>query len=212
MLWGLLAVSLVGICAAWPLGLLLARRRAGWLLALLPAGLFAGFLRFASTIEAGRVVTDRRAWAPSLGVELALRLDGFALLFCLLITGIGALVVIYAGAYLTDKTDRERARFMVLILLFMTAMLGAVLADDLILLFVFWEATSVLSFLLIGFDADSASARRSALMSLRVTAGGGLALLAAIILIGATLGSYSLAEAVARAPELVRSPWIVPIM
>jgi multicomponent Na+:H+ antiporter subunit A len=208
----LLAASLAGSVAAWPLGRLLSRRMDGWAVALLPASLFAAFLRFAPAIESGRIITERRAWAPSLGLELTLRLDGFALLFCLLITGIGALVVVYAGAYLSEKPDRERARFNVLILLFMTAMLGAVLADDLILLFVFWEATSVLSFLLIGFDAESASARRSALMSLRVTAGGGLALLAAIVLIGATLGSYSMAEAVARAPELAASPWIVPIM
>jgi multicomponent Na+:H+ antiporter subunit A len=212
MISTMLALSLAGSVAAWPLGRLLGRRAAGWALALLPASLFAAFLRFAPTIGAGGTVTERWAWAPSLGVEVTLRLDGFALLFCLLITGIGALVVIYAGAYLSEKPDRERARFNVLILLFMTAMLGAVLADDLILLFVFWEATSVLSFLLIGFDAGSASARRSALMSLRVTAGGGLALLAAIVLIGATLGSYSMAGAVARAPELAGSPWIVPIM
>jgi len=91
-------------------------------------------------------------------------------------------------------------------------MLGAVLADDLIVLFLFWEATSVLSFLLIGFDADSPHARRSALMSLRVTAGGGLALLAAIVLIGATLGTYSMSEVVSRGPELARSPWIAAIM
>jgi multicomponent Na+:H+ antiporter subunit A len=208
----LLAVSLAGSVAAWPLTRWLGRGTAGWVLALLPAGLFAAFLRFAPGIESGHTLVERRAWAPSLGVELTLRLDGFALLFCLLITGVGALVVIYAGAYLSEKPDRERARFNVLILLFMTAMLGAVLADDLILLFVFWEATSVLSFLLIGFDADSASARRSALMSLRVTTGGGLALLVAIVLVGATLGSYSMAGAVARAPELAASAWIVPIL
>ncbi len=208
----MLALSLAGSVAAWPLGRLLGRRAAGWALALLPASLFAAFLRFAPTIGAGRTVVERWAWAPSLGVEVTWRLDGFALLFCLLITGIGALVVIYAGGYLSQEPDRARARFLTLILLFMTAMLGAVLADDLIVLLLFWEATSVLSFLLIGFDAGSASARRSALMSLRVTAGGGLALLAAIVLIGATLGSYSMAGAVARAPELARSPWIVPIM
>src|SRR5687767_3846594 len=211
MISTLLALSLAGSVAAWPLGRVLGRR-AAWLIALVPAGLFAAFLRFAPAIESGRTVTERWAWAPSLRVELTMRLDGFALLFCLLITGIGALVVIYAGAYLLEQPDRARARFFVLILLFMTAMLGAVLADDLLVFFVFWEATSVLSFLLIGFDAGSASARRSALMSLRVTAGGGLALLAAIVLIGATLDSYSIAEAVARAPELARSPWIAPIM
>ena len=211
MISTLLALSLAGSVAAWPLGRSLGRR-AGWLLALLPAALFAAFLRFAPVIEAGRVVVERWAWAPSLGIELSLRLDGFALLFCLLVTGIGALVVIYAGAYLSEESDRARARFLTLVLLFMTAMLGAVLADDLILLYLFWEATSVLSFLLVGFGADSASARRSALMALRVTVGGGLALLAAIVLIGATLGSYSMTDAVARAPELARSPWIVPIL
>lgn len=211
MISTLFVISLAGSLLAWPLGMRLGRR-AGWVLALLPGALFAAFVRYAPAIAAGRAVTERWAWAPSLGVELTWRLDGFALLFCLLITGIGALVVIYAGAYLSEHAARSRARFLVLILLFMTAMLGAVLADDLIALFVFWEATSIFSFLLIGHDADSASARRSALMSLRVTAGGGLALLAAFILIGATLGSYSMADAVARASELARSPWIVPIM
>ncbi|HEU4700117.1 MAG TPA: hydrogen gas-evolving membrane-bound hydrogenase subunit E [Gemmatimonadales bacterium] len=208
----LLALSLLGAGAAWPLGRLLGRRSAGWLLALVPAALFAGFLRYSGPIGAGRTVTERLAWAPSLGVDFALRLDGFAYLFCLLVTGVGALVVIYAGAYFAERPARDRARFFALILLFMTAMLGAVLADDLLVLFGFWEATSLVSFLLIGFDVDSPSARRSALMSLRVTAGGGLALLAAVLLIGATLGSYSLSGAVARAPELARSPWIGPIL
>jgi len=85
----LLALSLVGSVAAWPLGRLLGHRSAGWLLALLPAGLFAGFLRFTPAIEAGRTVTERLAWAPSLGVNLGLRLDGFALLFCLLLLTYG---------------------------------------------------------------------------------------------------------------------------
>ena len=94
----------------------------------------------------------------------------------------------------------------------MTAMLGAVLSDNLLVLFVFWEATSILSFLLIGFRGNSPHARRSALMSLRVTAGGGLALLVAIILIGAVLGSYSMAYAVSHTAELAASPWIALIM
>jgi multicomponent Na+:H+ antiporter subunit A len=211
MISTLLAISLAGSIAAWPLSKLLGRR-AGWVLASLPAGLFAGFIGLATTIEAGGRITERRAWAPTLGIEWSLRLDGFALLFCLLVTGIGALVVIYAGAYLAGDSARNRARFFTLILLFMTSMLGAVLADDMIMMFVFWEATSILSFLLIGFDADSASARRSALMSLRVTAGGGLALLAAIIMIGSVLGTYSMTETIARASEIAQSPWIQPIL
>jgi multicomponent Na+:H+ antiporter subunit A len=212
MITMLLALSFVGSCAAGPLAARLGPRTAGWVVALLPAGLFAGFLRLSTTIAAGQTVTERLAWAPSLGVQLTWRLDGFAYLFCLLVTGIGTLVVIYAGAYLAERTAVGRARFLVLILLFMTAMLGAVLADDLLVLFVFWELTSLFSFLLIGFDVHSPSARRSALMSLRVTAGGGLALLAAILLIGIALGSYSLTEVVSRAPELAASPWIVPIL
>ncbi len=212
MIAQLLALSLAGSCAAWPLGRVFGRRSSGWLLALLPAGLFAALLSFTQKIAAGRVITQQVAWAPSLGINLSLRLDGFSLLFALLITGIGALVVIYAGAYLSDQPDAARSRFFTLILLFMTAMLGAVLSDNLVVLFLFWEATSILSFLLIGFDADSPHARRSALMSLRVTAGGGLALLAAVILIGATTGSYSLTYAAAHAEELARSRWAAPIL
>jgi multicomponent Na+:H+ antiporter subunit A len=212
MLAQLLAFSFLGSCAAWPLSRLSGRRAAGWLLALIPSALFVAFLGNSSAIEAGTVITQRIPWAPSLGIDLALRLDGFSFLFALLITGIGSLVVVYAGAYMSDESDADRARFFTLLLLFMTAMLGAVLSDNLLVMFVFWEGTSILSFLLIGFHADSPHARRSALMSLRLTAGGGLALLAAIILIGATLGSYSMADAVARADELAASRWIVPIM
>ena len=159
MISTLLALSLAGSVAAWPLGRWLGPRTVGWSLALLPAGLFVAFLRFAPAMEAGRTVIERWRWAPSLGVALTLRLDGFAFLFCLLVTGIGALVVVYAGAYLNEASRSDRARFIALILFFMTAMLGAVLADDLIVLFLFWEATSVLSFLLIGFDAESPHAR-----------------------------------------------------
>ena len=208
----LLATSAVACAVSLPVGRFLCRRGVGWLLALVPAGLSVAFLGSFRTIEAGRTVTERIAWAPSLGVELAFRLDGFAFLFCLLVTVVGALVVIYADAYLVERPPHDRARFITLILCFMTAMLGAVLAENLLVLFLFWEATSLFSFLLIGFDVESPSARRSALMALYVTAGGGLALLAAILLIGVTLGTYSMTEVVARAPELARSPWIVPIL
>ncbi|HLV25536.1 MAG TPA: hydrogen gas-evolving membrane-bound hydrogenase subunit E [Gemmatimonadales bacterium] len=206
MISSLLALSIAGSSLAYPVARRLGRW-AGWGMALLPAALFVAFLGYAPASSAGIVATDSLAWVPSIGIDFSFRLDGFSFLFCLLITGIGTLVVIYSGAYFSDATDRERARFITLILLFMTAMLGAVLADNLIVLYLFWEATSILSFLLIGFDAASAHARRSALMSLRVTVGGGLALLAAIILTGATLGTFSLTEVSARAPELAASAW-----
>ena len=145
-------------------------------------------------------------WIPSLGVALAFRLDGFSLLFALLITGIGTLVVIYAGAISPDPTG-EIGRFLALIMLFMTAMLGTVLSDDLIVMFVFWELTSLTSFLLIGFDGHKPEARKSALQSLLVTGGGGLVLFAGILLIGMALGTFSFTEVLARSDELVASPW-----
>ncbi len=212
MMARMLLLSVLGSCLAWPLSRVLGRRYAGWGLAVLPAAIFATFISFAPAVEAGLTIVEHVPWAASLGVDLVLRLDGFSFLFVLLITGIGTLVVINAGAYLSDETDAARGRFFALILLFMTAMLGAVLSDNLVVLLLFWEATSVLSFLLIAFDADSPHARRAALISLRVTMGGGLALLMAVILIGVSLDTYSMAEAVSRSAELVRSPWLVPII
>jgi multicomponent Na+:H+ antiporter subunit A len=190
----------------------LAGRWAGWVLALIPAGLFVALIAAAPVMERGWVLGDGINWAPRLGIYLTFRLDGFSFLMALLITGIGSLVLIYSGAYLTEKSARDRGRFFTLILLFMTAMLGAVLADNLIVMLTFWEATSILSFLLIGFDGRSARSRRSALMSLYVTAGGGLALLMAILLIGQTLGTYSLGDVRERTAELAASPMIVPIL
>lgn len=203
----LLAISFLGSCAAGPLSRLIVRRASGWVLALLPFCLFLAIWSLAPTIEAGHAVIDRVAWAPSLGVDLTLRVDGFTLLFALLITGIGALVIVYAGAYMSEESIADRARFFTQLLLFMTAMLGAVFSDNLLVFYFFWESTSILSFLLIGFHAESPHARRAALMSLRITAGGGLALLGAIILIGVTLDSYSMVGAIARAGELAASRW-----
>lgn len=207
----LLALSLVGSCLLPQIARVMGRG-AGLVIALFPLGLFAAFIRMSDIVERGWVRTEKREWAPAAGFDLAVRLDGFSFLFCLLITGIGALVVIYAGGYLTNKPQRERARFFTLILLFMTAMLGTVLADNLLLMVTMWEATSILSFLLIGFDSRSARARRAAVMALQVTAGGGLALVAAVAMIGHVLGSYSLAAATDRGVELLASPWGIPIV
>ncbi len=207
----ILALSLVGSCLL-PFVARIMGRGAGLVVAILPLGLLAAFVRMAPVVERGWVQAETHRWAPAVGLDLTLRLDGFSFLFCLLITGIGALVVVYAGGYLTLKSRAQRARFFTLILLFMTAMLGTVLADNLLLLAIFWEATSILSFLLIGFDGRSARARRAAVMALQVTAGGGLALLAAVVMIGHVLGSYSFSGAIDRGAELVVSPWGAPIV
>jgi multicomponent Na+:H+ antiporter subunit A len=201
----LLFVSLVGALLV-PLAARIIGRGAGFVVALLPFGLLAAFVAMAPLVERGWVRGEGWMWAPALGLDFTLRLDGFSFLFCLLITGIGGLVTIYAGGYLTNKSRSERARFFSLILLFMTAMLGTVLADNLLLLILFWEATSILSYLLIGFDHKSARSRRAANMALQITAAGGLALVVAALLIGHVVGSYSMAEAVSRAGEVASHP------
>ena len=162
-------------------------QRAGWLLALAPLAAFIHFLTQMPVVASGGVIMSSLAWVPALGVELSFRLDGLSLLFALLITGIGTLIVLYAGAYLSEH--RHLGRFYAYLLAFMAAMLGLVLADDLIAMFVFWELTSVTSFLLIAFQHDKAESRRAALQALLIT-GGGLALLAGLILLGNVGGSW----------------------
>ena len=207
----ILLASLIG-ALLMPLFARVIGKGAGLVITLLPIGLFAACLQMGEFVERGWVLGQGRNWAPSLGLDFTLRLDGFSFLFCLLITGICALVIIYAGAYLTEKSRRERSRFFMLILLFMTAMLGAVLAENLLVLLIFWEATSIISFLLIGFDSRSARSRRAALMSFQVTAFGGLMLLAAVVMIGHALGTYSMAQAVDQAALLGESPFGGPIV
>ncbi len=171
--------------------------RAGWLLAVAPLAAFARLLSQLPEVASGGVVTERFSWVPALGVELAFRLDGLSMLFALLITGIGALIVLYAGAYLAGHP--QLGRFYAYLLGFMAAMLGLVLADDLIAMFVFWELTSVSSFLLIAFQHDKADSRRAALQALLITGGGGLALLAGLILLGSVGGSWQFSGLSAQA-------------
>ncbi len=204
-LFALLALGFLAAGAA-PRLVRHAGRFAATLLALVPATIFVALLGLSPRVRDGMPVAETWPWVPALGIDLTLRLDGFSLLFSLMISGVGALVVVYAGAYFAEKPAAVRARFLTLILLFMTAMLGTVLSDNLVVLFLFWEATSIVSFLLVGFEAGSATARRAAVQALLVTGGGGLALLGGIVLIGAELGTYSLSALYARAPELANSP------
>ncbi|MDO9622351.1 MAG: proton-conducting transporter membrane subunit, partial [Moraxellaceae bacterium] len=168
-----------------------ADRHTGLALATLPAGLFIWFLTLLPEVNQGpiRSVHD---WVPSLGIQLSFWLDGLSLLMALLITGIGTLIFIYAGTYL--KGHRDLGRFFVFLLSFMAAMLGLVLSDNLISLFVFWELTSITSFMLIGFSHTDTNARRCAMQGLYVTVGGGLVLMAGFIVFASMGGSYELSE------------------
>ncbi|MEA1052092.1 hydrogen gas-evolving membrane-bound hydrogenase subunit E [Lamprobacter modestohalophilus] len=163
-----------------------------------------------SSIAAGEIWRVGMSWLPTLGLELALRLDDLALLMVLLVSGIGLLVNLYARYYLPE--DAPRGRFFALMLLFQAAMLGLVMADNLLLLLIFWELTSLLSFLLIGFDSTSAEARRGARTALLVTASGGLALLAAFLLLGSVVGSFSISEVLAAGEQVRADPLLLPIL
>lgn len=151
----------------------------------------------------------RLSWIPALGFDFALRLDGLALLFALLILGIGLLVILYARYYLSDRDSLPRLYAQ--LLLFMGAMLGIALADNLLLMMVFWELTSIASFLLIGYWSSRRDARQGALMALIVTGGGGLALLAGILLLGNIVGSFDL-DAVFAAGPMLRKHALYPVV
>ncbi|MCR9177814.1 MAG: DUF4040 domain-containing protein [Alphaproteobacteria bacterium] len=165
-----------------------------WVMATVAISL-AGFvvgLTWIPGIAASDFPTVDWPWVEGLGIDLAFRVDGLSLLFVLLITGVGVPVLGYAAAYASDGAKRRR--LCLLLFAFLLAMLGLVTADDLITLFVFWEATTVISYLLIGFDHEREAARRSALQGLLVTAAGGLALLAGLVLLGAEAGTFRLSE------------------
>ncbi|WPL18627.1 Multiple resistance and pH homeostasis protein A [Thiorhodovibrio winogradskyi] len=161
-------------------------------------------------VFAGGEVHVAIPWIAQIGLTLALRFDGLAMVFVLLILGIGLLVILYARFYL-EKSDQV-ARFFAILLLFQGAMLGIVLADNLLLLVVFWELTSLTSFLLVGFDPRSIEARRGALMALVITAGGGLCLLAGFLLLGSVAGSFALSEVLAAADTVHAHPLYLPIL
>ncbi|MEP3035496.1 MAG: proton-conducting transporter membrane subunit, partial [Pseudoruegeria sp.] len=142
---------------------------------ILSGGLFLWFTQFLGAISAGETLRVSYDWVPSMGVSVSFLVDGLSLTFALLISGIGTLVLLYSNAYLSGH--KQYGRFALYLFSFMLAMLGLVLADNLIALFVFWELTTITSYLLIGFDSDSAKARRSALQALLLTGAGALALL-----------------------------------
>lgn len=185
-------------------------RAAGWLLALLPLALTAYFVCLMRATAPDEAVHARGDWVPSLGVTLSFTLDGLSVLFALLISGVGALVLVYTGGYLAGHP--RLGRLYALLLMFMASMLGLVLADNLLVLFVFWELTSVSSYLLIGFDHERSKARAAALQALLVTGGGGLALLAGLLLLGQAGGSLELSTLLGRGDRLCSHPLYVPAL
>ncbi|QOY94389.1 monovalent cation/H+ antiporter subunit A [Massilia sp. UMI-21] len=161
-------------------------------------------------IAAGEVPQLRVAWLPEFGLDIVLRMDGLAWVFTVMVLGIGALVLLYARYYMSKRDPVPR--FYAYIMAFMGSMLGVVLSGNLIQLVVFWELTSVTSFLLIGYWQERNDARRGARMAFVVTAMGGLCLLAGVLLLGHIAGSYEL-EAVLAAGNRIRDhDWYRPVL
>ena len=189
---------------ALPLAGWLGRRRVGsLLLAAVPAALTGYFAYIFLLVGRHGPFSVTARWAAELNLSLSFRFDGLGVLFALLISAVGTLIVVYARKYLEAHPDA--ARFHVALFAFMGSMLGLVLSDNVILLFVFWELTGFTSFLLIGFEHDRPAARRAATQALIVTGGGGLALLAAGILVIAAAGTPLLSD-VMTAGGLVDHP------
>ena len=158
----------------------------------------------------GGVLRQQWDWLPALGLGLVLRMDGFAWMFCMLVLGIGTLVVLYARYYMSAADPVPR--FFSFFLAFMGAMVGLVLSGNLIQLAFFWELTSLFSFLLIGYWHHRKDARRGARMALTVTGTGGLCLLAGLFLMGHMVGSYDLDHVLAAGEQVRHHPWYLPAL
>ncbi len=167
-------------------------------------------LQHAPAVLAGNVVQARLDWVPSLGLNANFMLDGLGLIFALLILGIGLLIILYARFYL-DEAD-PMGRFFTYLLLFQGAMLGIVLSDNILLLLIFWELTSLSSFLLIGFWHHLPEGRQGARMALTVTGAGGLAMIAGMLLLGQIAGSYDLSVILDAREAIQSSPLYLPAL
>ncbi|MEU6072941.1 Na+/H+ antiporter subunit A [Micromonospora sp. NPDC047074] len=174
-------------------------RRALYLVALAPAATLAWALTRTGTVRSGTPVVETVTWVPQLDLEIALRMGTLAWLMVVLVGGVGALVLAYSARYFRSD-DPGLGRFAAVFVAFAGAMLGLVVSDDLLLLYVFWELTTVFSYLLIGSDPTRRSSRRAAMQALLVTTLGGLAMLAGFVMLGQHAGSYRWSEIAADLP------------
>lgn len=187
------------------------RIHTGWFVLLLPVLLFSYFLTRIPGVSGGETFASTLAWMPSLGVDFTVYLDGLSLLFALLITGIGTLVTLYSIFYL-DKNKEALNRFYVYLLMFMGAMLGVVLSDNLMVLYGFWELTSISSFLLIAFWHHRERSRYGALKSMLITVFGGLAMLAGFIMLYVMTGTFSIRGIIGQYDVVLGHSLLVPAL
>ncbi len=180
------------------------RRLTAWTAGAVAGSAFALLLWLAPGVFAGEVLLRQAEWVPAIGLNANFRLDALAWMFAALITGIGLLIVLYAAYYL--HAEDPAGKFFSTLMLFMAAMLGIVLSDNLILLLVFWELTSISSFLLIGYWSGREESRAGARMALAITGGGGLVMLAGIVVLGQIGGSFDLSVLMQRGEQIRADP------
>lgn len=171
---------------------------------------FILLLTQAKPVFNGQVLLEHWQWLPQVGINLSFRLDALGLIFALLITGIGTLIYIYAYYYLSPKNSLSK--LYALLMLFMAAMLGISLSNNLIILLVFWELTSISSFLLVGYWNNYDAAQRGARMALTITGMGGLAMLGGFILLGQITGTYQIDQILKMGDLIQSSPLFVPVL
>ena len=208
-MWFLLAICFVAALSS-PFVHRICPRYTGAALVAAPLTMFVWLLTKLREVGHGHAITQSFQWVEKLGLELAFRLDGLSLLFALIISGIGALIILYTQGYF--KGHPQQGRFMMYIIAFMASMLGVVLADHILLVFIFWELTSFTSYLLIGFNHESADARNAALQAMLVTVLGGLFLLVGLVLMADAAGSWRLSEIVQRGHQITEHANYLPIL
>ncbi|WP_373894202.1 Na+/H+ antiporter subunit A [Virgibacillus natechei] len=182
----------------------------GWIVLLVPAGLFIALASYIPAIANGQTFENTIHWIPTFGVNFTTYLDGLSLIFALLITGVGALVVHYSIYYLSSKESLNH--FYIYLLLFMGAMLGVVFSDNIMILYVFWELTSISSFLLIAFWYHRKRSREGAQKSLLITVTGGFAMLISFIMLYVMTGTFSVREIITVIPDYTDHALFLPAM
>ena len=187
-------------------------RLSGWMYALVPTGIVAYLATYTAAVQDGGAVSASFDWVAveAFTVSLSFYLDGLSLFFALLISGVGALIYIYAGAYL--EGHHHLGRFFSYLSMFMASMIGMVLADNLLTFYIFFEGTSFASFMLIGFNHYSKESRRSAWQALLVTKAGGLALLVGFVLMYMVTGTYQISEIIQQGALIQQSEFYVAIV
>ena len=182
----------------------------GWFVLAIPLILFIGLVRYIPSIASGNTYIKTFEWIPSVGINFTTYLDGLSMIFGLLITGVGTLVILYSIFYLSER--ESLGHFYVYLLMFMGSMLGVVFSDNTMILYVFWELTSISSFLLIAFWYHRKQSRYGAQKSLLITVSGGVAMFVGFIMLYVMTGTFSLRETIASIGQHVDEPMFLAAM